>query len=135
MHISDATQAASEAVQQSQSFIFSQIHNRTGEIGRQMSSTAEGLRRVAGELRDANAPGAPELTLRGADALDRAGRYLQDTDTERLLADAESFARERPIVVLAGALIAGFAASRMLKAASAQRYQSYGYAGDDDREE
>lgn len=127
MQTSDLTQVASQAAEKSQSFINSQIQDKTAEFGRQISSTADALRRVADDLRDANAPAAPDLTRRGADALDRAGRYLQEADTDRLIADFENFARERPLVVLTGALFAGFAASRMLKAGSAQRYSSANY--------
>lgn len=57
---------------------------------------------------------------------DDLGGYLERADADRMLGDVEEFARKRPWLVGAIALTAGFAASRLLKASSARRYETYG---------
>lgn len=130
METSDLKQAASDAVGQSRSFISAQLDDRSTQVGTTISSTAGDLRRIADELRaNETVAGSADLANRGADAIDRVGQYLQNADGEQLIADAEAFARDRPWVIAVAALAAGFAASRVLKASSAQRYHSsYGEA-------
>ena len=55
---------------------------------------------------------------------ERLGGYLQESDGDRILRDVEDFARRNPWAVAAGGLLVGFAASRMLKASSGDRYRS-----------
>lgn len=125
MEATSVKQAAADAASQSRSFISSQLHDRTTQIGTTISSTANDLRRIADDLRANEAvPGSAQLASRGADAIDRVGQYLTNSDGDRLLADAEAFARERPWTVAVAALTTGFALSRVLKASSARRYRS-----------
>ena len=57
--------------------------------------------------------------------------YLKGASGDRILRDVEDFARRQPMLVAAGALALGFAASRFLKASSSRRYEStYGISGD-----
>jgi hypothetical protein len=130
METTDFRQAASDAATQSRSYISAQLDDRSTQIGAVISSTADDLRRIAGELRTSETvSGSANLADRGADAIDRVGRYLQSADGDRLIADAEAFARDRPWAVAVAALTVGFAASRVLKASSSQRYRSaYGGA-------
>ncbi|MDQ6933127.1 MAG: hypothetical protein M3160_08105, partial [Candidatus Eremiobacteraeota bacterium] len=51
--------------------------------------------------------------------------YLRNADGDQVLRDIENIGRRQPWVVLSAGLALGFAASRLLKASSAQRYQSY----------
>jgi hypothetical protein len=118
-------QAAADAASQSRSFISSQLDDRTTEIGTNLSSTASELRRFAEDLRaNQTVPGSADIALRGADAIDRLGAYLKDADGDRLIADAEAFARDRPWTIALAALTTGFALSRLLKASSSRRYRS-----------
>ena len=59
-----------------------------------------------------------------ADRAERLGSYLERSDGERIVRDVEDFARRNPWAVAAGGLALGFAASRMLKASSSERYRS-----------
>jgi hypothetical protein len=59
-----------------------------------------------------------------ADRAERLGGYLQNSDGDQILRDVEDFGRRNPWAVAAGGLLLGFAASRLLKASSSQRYQS-----------
>lgn len=131
MDVTDLQQAASGVADRSRSFLSAQLDARSTRIGATISSTADDLRRIADELRtNAAVPGSADLAERGADAIGRVGRYLQSSDSEQLITDAEEFARQRPWAVTVAALAVGFAASRVLKASSVQRYRStYGDGG------
>jgi hypothetical protein len=122
---SDIQRAASEVAGKSRSFLSAQLDERTTQLGTSITSTAVDLRRIAGELRGSEAvSGAADVADRGADLIERIGTYLCDADGDRLVADAEDFARARPWATAIAALTAGFAASRVLKVSSAERYRS-----------
>jgi hypothetical protein len=54
--------------------------------------------------------------------VEQVGRYLERVDGNELLTDAERFARQRPWLLAGIGLVAGLAASRMMKASSERRY-------------
>ena len=127
MQSSDVRDAAREAVTQSKSFVSRQLHQQTAQWGEQIESVAQDLRNVSGQLRESPTAGiAATYVDQGADAIEQLGRYLGDVDLDRLLIDAESFARRQPLVVAGGALVLGFAASRFIKSSSARRYYEAG---------
>lgn len=103
----------------------SQLDRRTTEVGRQACSFARELRRSGDSLR---AQGESDLTARLtsglADGIERTGRYLEHARGDDLLGDVEDFARRRPWLVAGAAALAGFAASRFLKASSERRYEN-----------
>ena len=98
-----------------------QIDDRTTRIGRQASSLAQELRR-SGDSLQATDSGTARLTSGVADRLEKAGNYLERIQGDDLLRDAENFARRQPWLVAGAAAVAGFAASRLLKASSERRY-------------
>jgi hypothetical protein len=57
-----------------------------------------------------------------ADQVERLGRYLEEKRGDEILQDVENLARRRPWVIAGFGLLAGFAASRFVKASSEQRY-------------
>ena len=59
-----------------------------------------------------------------ADRAERLGDYLHESDGDRILHDVEDFGRRNPWAVVAGGIALGFAASRLLKASSGERYRS-----------
>jgi hypothetical protein len=121
--------AASSAATKSRSFISAQLDERSTQLGTTVSATAGDLHRIADELRAGETvSGSADFAERGADFVDRIGTYLTAADGERLIHDAENFARQRPWAVATAALVAGFAASRILKASSKERYRdAYGH--------
>lgn len=120
----DVRETAQNAVNQGKTFVTRQIDDRTTQIGQQVGSVAQELRKVGDQLRESGPAGlAADYVDQGADAVDRVGRYLQDADTDRLVADLENIARQQPWAVAAGALVLGFVASRFLKTSSARRYR------------
>ena len=126
MNQTDVRQVAQEAAGQTKTFLSKQVDERSSSIGDQLSGTASDVRAIGEELKAKGAAGegAARLATMGADYLETLGGYLKDADMDRLLADAESFTRKQPWAVAAGALTLGFAASRMLKSSSAQRYRA-----------
>jgi hypothetical protein len=59
-----------------------------------------------------------------AQRVESAGRWLRDSDGDKILRDAEDFGRRNPLAVAAGGLAIGFALSRLLKASSRDRYEA-----------
>ena len=53
-----------------------------------------------------------------AEPVERLGRYLTEADGERLLRDAEQFARRRPRVAVVGGATLGFLVARFIKASN-----------------
>jgi hypothetical protein len=123
MQTTDVREAAAQALAGSKSFLGKQVDERSTMIGQQIETVAHDLRNVGDQLRTTGvAGGAANYVDRGADLVDRFGHYLQDADSDRLIADLEEYARRAPWAVAAGALMLGFAASRFLKTSSARRY-------------
>lgn len=123
MDRADVQQAAREAMRQSQSFVRAQVETRTELFGRQLTAVGGELQRIASDMRSNPAvPGGAELAARGADLAMQAGSYFEHADSDRMIADAERFTRQRPLVAAVAAAAAGFALSRVLKAAASRRY-------------
>ncbi|MFJ4567324.1 hypothetical protein ACIP4U_27230 [Streptomyces caelestis] len=97
--------------------------------GRAMHEVEEQTRRAAGSLRQwaddlaglaENArSGSPArgLAAQAADGGHRAADYLDEQGAEGALTDVQDFARRRPGMFLGGALLAGLAVGRLVKAA------------------
>lgn len=108
---------------QAQTKLRQQLDQRSTETGDHVLSVGDALRRSSEQLRtegkDAPAAVVEGVSRRAQDL----GRYLQSADADRILDDAERFAREKPWLTALAAAAAGFAASRFLKASSARRYE------------
>ncbi len=113
---------------QAKGFVSDEVDRRSTAAGQQISSTADHMKSIADQLRgdDFGRPAARYVD-QGAAALEQFGQYLRDSDSDRLMTDAESFGRQRPWAVIVAGLAVGLAASRMLKASGAQHEDtSYG---------
>ena len=95
-----------------------QLDGRSTQAGEQVSATANALRRVGGQLREEGNTTTAQYAEQAAQPVERLGRYLTEADGERLLRDAEQFARRRPWVAVAGGAALGFLAARFIKASS-----------------
>jgi hypothetical protein len=130
---SQAQDKAREAAGQARGRIRDQVDQRSTQIGEQVKSNAGEARSVAEELRKQGKDTPARYVEQAADRAERVGGYLENSDGDRMLHDVEDFARRNPWAIAAGGLVLGFAASRMLKASSSQRYQSsqpdFGYGG------
>lgn len=118
-------EAAREAAVQSKSFLTRMLDRRATQAGERVGATADDLRRIGEQLSaTTGVSGAATLATRGADTLERVGRYLRESDGDALIRDVENFTRRRPWTVAGVALVSGFAASRLLKSSSLRRYAS-----------
>jgi ElaB/YqjD/DUF883 family membrane-anchored ribosome-binding protein len=119
-----AQEKAQEAAGQARDRVRSQIDDRSTQAGEQVSTHAQDLRSVGEQLREQGKEQPAKLADQAADRLERAGSWLSESDADRIIGDVEDFARKNPWAVMAGGLALGFAASRVLKASSSDRYRS-----------
>jgi hypothetical protein len=121
---SQAQDKAREAAGEARGRLREQVDRRSTELGQQVASNASDARSVAEELRNQGKDGPARYVAQAADRAERLGGYLERSDGDRILRDVEDFGRRNPWAIAAGGLLLGFAASRMLKASSGERYRS-----------
>jgi ElaB/YqjD/DUF883 family membrane-anchored ribosome-binding protein len=114
---------ASEAKAKTRERLKEQIDTRSSDVGQQMTSTASALRQAAQQLRQKEGDQQARILDQVADRVDRFGRYLTETDGNRLLNDVERIARNRPWLVAGGGTVLGFLAARFTKASSSRRFE------------
>ena len=119
-----AQEKAGEAVGQAKGKLRDQVDQRSTDAGDRVSTTAADVRSVGEELRKQGKDQPARLADQAADRADRLGRYLTESDSDRILRDVEDFGRRQPWAVVAGGLALGFVGSRFLKASSRQRYDT-----------
>jgi hypothetical protein len=121
---SQAQDTAREAAGQARGRVREQVDQRSTQLGDQVSSSARDARSVAEGLRTQGKQTPARYVEQAADRAERLGSYLRDSDGDGLLNDVEDFARRNTWAVALGGLALGLAASRLLKASSADRYRS-----------
>ncbi|HKP99892.1 MAG TPA: hypothetical protein VJ735_06135 [Actinomycetes bacterium] len=126
-----AQDRARGAMGQARGRISDQVDQRSTQAGERIAGTASDVRSIADELRSQGKDAPANLAEQVASQADRVGDYLKGASGDRILRDAEDFARRQPMLVAAAGLALGFAASRFLKASSSRRYES-GYQRYDD---
>ena len=119
-----AQDKARGAMGQARGRLSEQVDQRSTQAGERIAGTASDVRSIAEELRNQGKGGPATLAEQVASQADRVGDYLKGASGDRILRDAEDFARRQPWLVAAGGLALGFAASRFLKASSSRRYQA-----------
>ena len=100
-----------------------QVDQRSTDLGHRVTSTADDIRSVGQQLREQGKDQPAKLAEQAAGHVERVGRWLRDSDSDRLLSDVEDFGRRQPWAFALGGLALGVAASRFLKASSTQRYE------------
>ena len=120
---------ASEAKVRTREQLRAQIDTRSNETGEQMTSTASALRQTAQRLRTEQREPQAKVLEQIAERTDRFGRYLTETDGDRMLRDVERIARSRPWLVAGAGTVLGFLAARFTKASSSHRYDENGSTG------
>ena len=111
-------QKAQELRTQAGEEIRRQLDGRSTEAGEEVTTTADALRRVGDQLRQEGKTGTAQYAERAAQPVERLGRYLAEADGDRLLRDAEQFARRRPWVAVMGGATLGFLVARFIKASN-----------------
>jgi hypothetical protein len=117
-----AQETAQQAAGEARGRVREQVDQRSTDAGRQVSGTANDARDIAQQLREQGKEGPAKLAEQAADRAEKLGDYLQNSDADRILSDVEDFGRRQPMAIMLGGLLAGFAASRFLKASSTRRH-------------
>jgi hypothetical protein len=123
-HVQEVAQRGQDVAGEAQVKLRDQIDTRSRQFGEQVAASALALRSGADELHRQGNGAAGDAADRAAAQAERLGSYLQASDANRILADAEAVARRNPWAVVVGGVIAGAAAARFLKASSSRRYES-----------
>lgn len=89
---------------------------RTSAIASQARTLADAMRQTSSRLEEEGQPQAARITGTIAGRVDRAASYLDQADGQRLMSDVQDMARRNPWAFAAAGLVAGFAASRFMKA-------------------
>jgi hypothetical protein len=119
-----AQDKAREAADHARGRVRDQVDQRSTQLGEQVGSGVGDARSVAEQLRNQGKQTPARYVEQAADRAERLGGYLRESDGDQLLNDVEDFARRNPWAVALGGLALGFAASRLLKASSSNRYRS-----------
>jgi len=120
-----AQDKAQQAAGQARNQLQQQVDQRSTDAGEQIKTVADAIRGTTDQLREQGQHKPADLVERAAGKAEEAGNWLQRSDADQILSDVEDFARRQPWAVVAGGIVAGFAAARFLKASSAKRYESY----------
>lgn len=114
---------AQELAGQAKGLISQQIDQRSSDLGDQLSTHVNSLRTVSDTLRQQGQETPAKLADNVAERIDGVAQYLRNANGDQLLMDLENVGRRQPWIGLTAGLALGFAASRLLKASSAQRYR------------
>jgi ElaB/YqjD/DUF883 family membrane-anchored ribosome-binding protein len=113
---------AQQAAGQARGRVRDEADRRSTQAGERVQAQASDLRSVGDQLRQQGKEGPAKIADQLADRAERVGGYLQRSDGDTLLEDLEEIARKNPWAVVAGGVVVGFAASRLLKTSSRDRY-------------
>ena len=122
-----AREKAQEGAERAREGLSGQVDQRSTQAGQQVRRQSDDIRSVAQQLREQGKDGPAKLADQAADRAQKVGSWLEDSDGDQILGDVEDFARRNPWAVALGGLALGFAASRVLRASSSDRYQSGAY--------
>jgi len=117
----DVREQVQQQARQAEMKLRDEMDRRTTEFGDQLTSVASAMRRGTEDLRTEGKDQAAMLMDRGAEQVDRLGRYLTDANGDKMMRDVEDFGRKRPGMLAFGGLALGFAAARFLRASSERR--------------
>jgi ElaB/YqjD/DUF883 family membrane-anchored ribosome-binding protein len=100
-----------------------QLDQRSTQAGEQMQSIGKTLQSGANQLRSEGKDVPARVVEEVARRADDVGGYLQSAEADRILGDIEGFARRRPWLTAGVGALAGFLASRFVKASGSRRYE------------
>ena len=100
-----------------------QLDQRSTQAGEQLQSIGKTLQSGANQLRSEGNDVPARIVQEVARRADDVGDYLQSAEADRMLGDIEGFARRRPWLTAGVGALAGFLASRFVKASGNRRYE------------
>jgi hypothetical protein len=91
------------------------LRRRKEGVADRLAGVAAALREAGERLDEEVAEGLGDLPERAASQVDRASRYVYQSEVRELARDAEALARRRPLLFLAGSFTAGFLLARFFR--------------------
>ena len=130
-----AKQAGGEIVNQVQQKAGSQFAEQKESAASDLSHVVQAVRRFGESLAGEQGSGpiaryAAEYGDKAAESLERFSTYIREQDPKQLLNDVQNFGRRRPVLLIGGAFLLGFAGARLLKSSMEQVAQH----SDDDKD-
>jgi ElaB/YqjD/DUF883 family membrane-anchored ribosome-binding protein len=113
----------SEATERGRGMVRDQLDQRSTALGEQIGSASRTIRQVADQSRAQGNSQQARMAEMAADRSEQLGTFLREADGERMLEEAEDFARRQPWVIAGAGLAIGLLLARSLKASSSVRYQ------------
>src|SRR4029450_2118761 len=100
-----------------------QLDQRSTQAGEQVQAMGHALQSGVEQLRSEGKDVPAKLMAQVAERAEDLGAYLQSSQADQMLMDLERFARRRPWVTAGVGVLAGFVASRFVKASADRRYE------------
>lgn len=94
------------------------VRKRLDSLAVQVRSAANAVRKLQNELEFLGLPQGAAVSEVASRRINDFATYLETTNLQTLVIDARTYAREHPMVVVAGAFGAGLATARMIKSGS-----------------
>jgi hypothetical protein len=115
---------ARETAEQAKQKVSERLGEHKGSFARELHEVAQALRHTAEQYKGGQAGTINAYARQAADGIDRFGEALDRKNVSDMFADFERLCRERPLVVGAAAVIAGFVGVRLARSASGGRRES-----------
>ena len=100
-----------------------QLDRRSTQAGEQVQAMGSALQSGVEQLRSEGKDVPAKVMTQVAERAEDLGAYLQSTQADKMLTDLDHFARRRPWVTAGIGVLAGFVASRFVKASADRRYE------------
>lgn len=100
-----------------------QLDQRSSQAGEQVQAMGHALQSGVEQLRSEGKDVPARVMAQVAERAEDLGAYLQSAQADQMLGDIERFARRRPWVTAGVGVLAGFVASRFVKASADRRYE------------
>ncbi len=123
-----ATRLASDAYESAKSEADSRVHEARGSAADEVDDFASGLRKAASTTRDGSIQAQAFGQL--ADIVADFSDNIRDKDLSQIASDVAGYARQRPLLFLGAAALAGFAITRFAKASAGPAHRSDGSHAD-----
>ena len=101
-----------------------QLDRRSNQAGEQVHAMGHALQSGVQQLRSEGKDVPARVMAQVAERAEDLGAYLQSAQADQMLGDLERFARRRPWVTAGVGVVAGFVASRFVKASADRRYET-----------
>jgi ElaB/YqjD/DUF883 family membrane-anchored ribosome-binding protein len=127
--VQQTQQAANQAIEGAKGQAQGMLQSRKSEMTGNLNTMAQALRQTGESLRMQNQEPVANMTDNLAQRIEGVANYFDQRDIGSLISEAESYARQNPIVVVGGAFLLGVAAARFLKSSSQPSGNPGGYGG------